>query len=92
MLTEETLANRDGNHWIVEHCESERLTHIGGFLMTYNGLGCIIISSSLTDVDKARGREVLRRHLVETPIGTSGTVLWHPGDELHETQGLNILS
>jgi len=84
MPTEETLTNRDGNLWMIEHCESERLSHIGGFLMTYDDLSCITISTHLTDTDKARGRAVLRHHLVQTPTGTSGTVLWHPDNEVSE--------
>jgi hypothetical protein len=81
MNTEQTLVNRYGDLWIVEQRESERLTHIGGFLMIHNNLGWLTLSALLSVEDKAWGREHLLSRLAETPIGTAGTVLWHPNDD-----------
>ncbi len=86
MVTEETVTNRDGDTWLVEHGESANLTHIGGFLMTYHDLSCIIISTHLTDLDKTRVRHALRNHLTQIVLGTSGTILWHPDDELERVE------
>lgn len=77
----QTLVNRFGEPWTVEHCDSGRLTHIGGFLMTCGDLGCITLSAQLTQEDKARGREMLLSRLNTIPIGTSGVHLWHPDDD-----------
>jgi hypothetical protein len=55
--------------------------------MTYEHLSCIVVNAHLTDADKTRGRDVLRTHLMQTTIGISGTVLWHPDDELNNNAG-----
>ncbi len=87
MVPEETVTNRDGGAWLVEHGESASLTHIGGFLMTYQDVSCIIINAHLTDSDKIRVRHALRDHLTQTVLGTSGTILWHLDDEFNESRG-----
>jgi hypothetical protein len=80
MHTVQTLVTAQGESWTVEHRESERLTHIGGFLMTHGDLGCITLSARLAEKDKARGREVLLNRLGCLAVGTSGVRLWHPDD------------
>jgi hypothetical protein len=80
MVTEETVTNRDGDEWLVKQRESACLTDIGGFLMTYQDVSRIVISAHLTETNKARGRDVLRSHLTQIAVGTSGTILWHPDD------------
>ena len=81
MNTVEMLVNRYGESWHVEHSESERLTHIGGYVMTYQDHGKVILSIWLSTRDKARGRERLLHYLSQTATGTSGVLLWHPDDE-----------
>lgn len=75
------LVNQYGESWTVEHRESERLTNLGGFLVTYADLSCIIVSTRLPLEAKDRGREVLLDRLMTLPVGTSGMSLWHPDDE-----------
>lgn len=75
-----TLVNRYGDEWAIEQRESERLTNIGGYLMTYADLSCITLSKRLAETDKARGREVMLDRLMDTPVGTSGVYLWEPDD------------
>jgi hypothetical protein len=87
MAEQEAVTNRDGNVWLVEHSESAHLTHVGGFLMTFHDLSCIVISARLADADKARGRDALRSHLTQTAVGTSGTILWHPDDDSDQGKG-----
>ena len=81
MENPKTLTNCYGQSWRVEHHESERLTHIGGYLMTYRDSGRITLSTQLTAADKARARSQLLEQLSKTPVGTSGVLLWHPADE-----------
>jgi hypothetical protein len=76
----QTLVNNFGEVWTVEHHESERLTHIGGFLLIFEDLSSITLSTQLTAEDRAHGREVLLGQLATLPIGTRGTHLWHPAD------------
>ena len=45
MAEQEAVTNRDGNVWLVEHSESAHLTHVGGFLLTFHDLSCIVISA-----------------------------------------------
>ena len=75
-----TLANREGQLWSVEYRESERLTHIDGFLMTYQDLSCITLSSHLNEADKARGRAWLLDRLAETNLGASDVHFWYAAD------------
>jgi len=77
----QTLENYAGGTWIVEQEESESLTHIGGFLMTHRTFGCITLATHLTPDEKARGTKILLQRLAATPLGRSGSYLWHPDDE-----------
>jgi len=73
-----TLVNRYGDPWAVEQRESEALTRLGGFLMTYGDQSCLTLNARLSEADKARGREEILDRLTTTPTGISSTVLWHP--------------
>lgn len=81
MPTHRTLSNHYGESWQVEHYESERLTHIGGYLITYQDTSRLIFSSHLSLLDKQRCQEHLLEHLTRTPLGTNEVILWHPDDE-----------
>ncbi len=59
----------------------ERLSHIGGYLMTYGDSGRITLSSQLPATDRIRALSQLLERLTQTPVGTSGVLLWHPTDE-----------
>lgn len=76
----ETLINQFHQVWTVEHCASERLTHIGGFLITYGDLSRVTISTRLSEADQTRGRNQLLNYLSNTPVGTAHILLWHPAD------------
>lgn len=78
MSTLQTLINQDGDIWTVEYRESQRLTRIGGFLMTYGAQSSIILSKKLTDNAKDRGHTTLLEQLYRTPIGKAGTTFWEP--------------
>lgn len=75
------LENDTGDTWTVEHEESERLTHIGGFLLTHRRFGSITLATRLTPDEKTRGTKVLLQRLAAIPIGRSSSHLWHPDDE-----------
>jgi hypothetical protein len=78
----QTIVDRSGALWTVEHRESERLHHIGGFLVTCDGESCLTLSARISDGDKARGREVLIDSLVSQRVARRGVQLWHPDDEI----------
>jgi hypothetical protein len=80
MNTTQALVNKFGETWNVEHLESHRLIHVGGFLMACGAESCITLSAELSTDDKTRGQESLLRRLETLPVGTLGTYLWHPGD------------
>jgi hypothetical protein len=74
------LFDRSGFAWTVEHRESDRLSTIGGYLMTNDGEGCLTLSSRLSDQDRSRGREKLTDDLVQERIPRRGVRLWRPSD------------
>jgi len=76
-----TLENDTGGTWTVEHEESERLTHIGGFLMSYRTFGSITLATQLSLDEKTRGTRILLERLATIPLGRSSSYLWHPDDE-----------
>lgn len=87
MPTAQTLKNDAGDTWVVELDESERLTHIGGFLLTHRSFSSITLASQLTPDEKARGIEILLQRLAATPIGRSSSYLWHLDDDpTHDTE------
>lgn len=77
----ETVTNRFGDQWTLEHEESGRLTSIDGFLMTWHDLSRITLSSRLNGEDKERARTSLVQRLLETPIGKAITILYMCTDE-----------
>jgi hypothetical protein len=81
MEKEQTLLNRYGEVWYVEHSESERLTHIGGYVMTNSDHSKVTLSTQLSPQEKARGQIRLLEYLAQTATNTSGIFLWHPDDE-----------
>jgi len=76
-----TVERGAGGIWTVEHNESDRLTHIGGFLMTYRTFGSITLATQLSLDEKTRGTRILLERLVTIPLGRSSSYLWHPDDE-----------
>ncbi len=80
MVTEQTIRNGEGDTWTVENSEHAQLTHIDGFLMTYGSQSCIALRKGLSREEKARARAQMLQILVDTPVGTSRTILW-PFDE-----------
>lgn len=76
-----TLENDMGDIWTVEHEESERITHIGGFLLTHRTFGSITLAAQLTPDEKTRGTRVLLQRLASIPVGRFSSYLWHPDDE-----------
>jgi len=81
MKDEKTLVNCQGQVWQIEHYESERLTHVGGYLITYQTRGRVTLSTQLSDDDKTKGKRHLLNLLSKRPTGTNGVLLWHPDDE-----------
>ena len=81
MANVRTLENDTGEAWMVEQEESERLTHIGGFLLTHRATGNITLASHLPPDEKARGTKILLQRLAAIPLGRSSSYLWHPDDE-----------
>jgi hypothetical protein len=69
----QTLAN-------TRNRESERLRHIGGFLMTYGSQCRVVLSADLPDGEKERGLKHLLVRLADTPIGETGMYLWSATD------------
>ncbi|MDW8326739.1 MAG: hypothetical protein RMK99_09245 [Anaerolineales bacterium] len=76
-----TVENGAGGSWTVEHDESDRLTHIGGFLLTYRTFGSITLAARLNHDEKVRGTGVLLQRLATIPPGRSTSYLWHPDDK-----------
>lgn len=76
----QTLINQAGEIWEVEHRASERLTHIGGYLVICGELGCVVVSAALPEGEQQRGRVALLDQLAAMPLGTLGVRLWHPED------------
>lgn len=81
MNTGQALTNQYGNQWQVEYEESERLTTIGGYLITYGSIGCVTVSAMLTPEVKAQGHAALLRYLQALKVGTPGVHLWRPDNE-----------
>lgn len=81
MIGERTLVDSNGHCWTVEYRESQRLTHIGGFLVTCEREGCITLNAQLSEGDKARGRELMLHRLIAGKVGERSIYLWHPEDE-----------
>jgi len=77
----QTLVTYQGHRWTVEYRESESLSHIDGFLMTYDDTSCIILGKQLSAIDKARGRMQLLDHLRIIAIGTSSLRLWYATED-----------
>lgn len=75
------IVNHDGETWNVQHNESPLLTTFGGYLMMYENLSLITLSTHLSSSDQAHGRMILLQHLASTPTGTAQTITWSPDDE-----------
>ena len=77
----QTLADTH-NHlpWSLEYRESDRLRHIGGFLITYGSQCRVVLSASLPDGEKEHGLKYLLVRLADTPIGETGVYLWNATD------------
>lgn len=70
--------NRRGDDWNVEEAESDRLTTIGGYVMTHENNSRVKINAHLSGADKSRGRKTLLGWLFSKDIGTSGVDVWEP--------------
>ena len=78
-----TLTNHDGEHWTVEYCESNSLTQVGGFLVTYGASSCITMNANLARAEKRRNRRHFIRQLMMLPLGTSAVHLWSNDEQEH---------
>jgi hypothetical protein len=72
----ETYINRYGDLWRVEHEESDWLSTLDGFLMTYKDIGRITLNTKLSAGEKERGYSLLLDHLTTIPVGSSSVLLW----------------
>lgn len=68
----------------VDYRESDHLTNLGGFLMTYGNQCRITMSARLSTEEKARGMEYLIGHLDEMTSGKPGVYLWLASPEQSE--------
>jgi hypothetical protein len=65
----------------VEYRESDRLTTVGGFLMTFGSQRRITMSTQLSTDEKERGIAYLLRCLADAPSHTQHVFLWGADDE-----------
>lgn len=71
-----TLVSDLGAPWNMKYSESEHLTHIGGFLMTYGKQCRVTLSTHLSKEEKVFGLKHLLACLAETPPGSASVHLW----------------
>lgn len=76
MNSEQTLRNKNGELWNVEHNEHAGLTHIDGFLMTFGAQSCIALRQGLDAEAKVQARAQMLQILADMPLGTSRTIFW----------------
>lgn len=74
-MKDQMLVNMVGEVWEVEFKESTRLTHIDGFLMMYDGLGRITISTAISSEFKEQVRLHFLEILSNLPVNKVGVRL-----------------
>lgn len=76
MISPQYIVNVEGERWELSFRESNDLSHIGGFLMTYGNQCSITLYAALDNIEKQQAQAYLLKRLKALSIHTATVFFW----------------